>query len=279
MSTPDPGPWSPLGANRIYDVPPVGALVALGHGVWRVTAVEHDPGRLHAEWVGGARPAWAEPDQPNLTGRIDDPRRGSCWYVYPASGRWPMCSCCGEPMPCRNEMQDRTVGHALATVEKWATRRPGGCWGCGEPITGRQKTVEYPGENLDLPGSDAPRFHTRRQCWGAATAYERRWIAVDPRRERILTYPRCDGILIVHGDGSSECTPGRNVEGAEKTGEPDCRGHLTHDHGTYSACYVAGRWFADPSEWETCPRGCSRLGHPGTATSPRPLTRTLGGTA
>jgi hypothetical protein len=184
-----------------------------------------------------------------------------------------MCSCCGEPMPCRAELEDREVTASLKQVEKWAGRLPGCCWGCGEPINRRHKSVAYPGDNLDLPGGPTVVFHTRASCRGWAQAYELRWIAVDPRRERVLTWPKCGGILVVHGDGSSECSSGTGPLGHEHRGEHDCRGHLTHDHGSHAACYVGDRWLARESEMPGCPRGCDRRTHRGTWTTPRPERR------
>lgn len=291
------GRWHPHRTNSHYGPPPVGQLIAYEHAVWRVTAVtdlmlsEADreiwlaagmpdqdtwrgrPYRVDVQFVGGARPAWAEHEETDLSGHADTPAisgGGRLWYLYPTSGRWPACSCCGEPMPCRAELEDRDVTESLAQVEKMVTRLPGTCWGCGEPITNRQKSVTYPGDNMDLPGGPAVRFHTRATCHGVAQRYELRWIAVDPRRERILTYPKCGGILIVHADGSSECRAGQGPLGDEQAMRPDCRGHLTHDHGTVAACFVGDGWFDRPEQMNGCPRGCSREGHPGARTPPRP---------
>ncbi|MEU7978221.1 hypothetical protein AB0B63_06785 [Micromonospora sp. NPDC049081] len=291
--------WSPLGARTNCAVPAAGNLIAHEHAVWRVTAVndlplsdaDRDvwldagmpdlatwhgrPQRLDVQWIGGARPQWATLDGPVQEAHLNLPAatyRPHDWHIYP-SDRWPMCSCCGEPMPCRAELQDREVAASLTKVEEFVSRRPGTCWGCGEPINRRQKSVHYPGGNLDMPGGHDVHFHTRESCRSLAKKYELRWIAEDPRRERILTYPKCGGILIVHADGSSECQSGRDPLGTEAVGEPECRGHLTHDHGAYAACYVGDEWFEHPSRMPGCPRGCSRDGHPGTRTSRRPERR------
>ncbi|WP_147457223.1 hypothetical protein [Micromonospora pisi] len=181
-------------------------------------------------------------------------------------------------MPCRAELEDREVTARLAEVEVFATRLPGCCWSCGEPISSRQRAVDYPGDNLDLPGGPEARFHTRETCSGDAKRYELRWIAVDPRRERILTYPKCGGILVVHGDGSSECRSGPGLAGDHES-EPDCRGHLTHDHGAHAACYVGDAYLARPEDMPGCPRGCSRQGHPGATGYRRPERRPAAGGA
>jgi hypothetical protein len=118
--------------------------------------------------------------------------RGNAWDVY-RDGRWPQCSCCGEPMPCRAEVQDRQIDAAMDRVEEMSKRLPGCCWGCGNPITSRQQSVIYAGENLDLPGGPDVRFHLRLDCLSAATAYETKWLSVDHSRRRMLTYPKCSG--------------------------------------------------------------------------------------
>jgi hypothetical protein len=289
--------WNPLQTDRRRR-PETGNLIALDHAVWRIAAVTDlpfsdtdretwmdvgmpDPATWHGrpyradvDWVAGVRPDWA------LTGPVDTASvdiaannswSGAQWDVYPPSGRWPQCSCCGEPMPCRAEMEDREVTAGLNLVEKFAKRLPGCCWGCEEPITRRQKSVTYAGDNLDLPGGPEARFHTRADCHYYACRYELRWIAVDPRRERVLTYPKCAGILVVHGDGSSECRSGTSALGGVRESERECRGHLTHDHAAHQACYVGDSYFVQLADMPGCPRGCPRdETHPGTRTTPRP---------
>lgn len=291
--------WSPLGTHTALDIPAVGSLIAREHAVWRIVNVTDlpltdgdrevwldanmpdletwrgRPRRVDVQWLGGARPDWANPNGPVQAAHLTLPAatyRAEDWHVYP-SGRWAQCSCCGEPMPCRAELQDREVNASLKQMEEFAARVPGSCWACGEPVSRRQKAVRYPGVNLDLPGGLEPVFHSRQQCAGAAKEYELRWIVEDPRRERILTYPKCGGILTVHADGSSECRSGQTVLGTEAVSDPECQGHLTHDHGAHAACYVGDGWLEHPSQMSTCPRGCSRENHPGTRTSPRPERR------
>lgn len=277
--------WNP--AFTAYEArPEPGRLVARAHAVWRVTAVtdlplndadrqvwlDHrmpDPAtwrarpyRVDVEWVGGKEPSWFAAGNKNLTGR-KDVRAGEyvTWHTY-AGERWPQCSCCGEPMPCRAELEDRQVAASLTKIARMEAVPPGACWACGEVVTTRQKTVTYPGDNVDLPGGPQPRFHLRASCVHSAHDYEERWLAVDPRRERILTYPQCGGTLIVHGDGSSECVAAPHPLGADQPLHPDCRGHDTHDHGVITACTAR--------EAGQCPRGCTREGHPGTRCRPRP---------
>lgn len=280
--------WYPLATRRHYRRPEAGQLIAYKHAVWSVVRTEDAllsdadrqvwlnsgapdlndwrdaPYRLVLDWVGGAAPPWAEKGDERKRGTLTIPAGAfRSWHVYP-DGRWPQCSCCGEPMPCRAELEDQQVTASLNQIAKLEAIPPGACWACSEPITTRQKSVAYPGENLDLPGGQQPYFHTRGECRPSAHEYEERWLAADPRRERILTWPNCDGHLIVHADGSSECVSGpAPLGGKQQAPQPDCRGHLTHDHGYHRACYV---------DFD-CTRGCKREDHHGTRTSPRPERR------
>lgn len=251
--------WLPERATYHRGLPEIGWLIASAHTVFRIARVELlDDGETLRVWVnhvGGVRPA--EPRghvPPDGQYRFSVPLADAGWYVYPKTGRWPMCGCCGEPMPCRAELEDRAAKAASAKLDELMSRMPGCCWACGEPITSRQQGVTYPGDNLDLPGGQQVRFHLRRACWSSAAAYEDRWLSEDPSRKRIITYPDCPGTLVVHADGSSECR--------SKT---PCGGHLTHDHGHVAACFSADK--------NACPRGCSIVGHPGCQPSPRPLRR------
>ena len=212
--------WQPLRTHGAYARPALGTLVALEHAVWRVTAildVEPDarearemghwqraghsgaasraPCQVVLHHVAGALPGWLDDlagwdRQAVVAHRPVHQLR--TWYSYP-DGRWPQCSCCGEPMPCRAELQDREISTGMLAVERWARVRAGHCWSCAKAITGRQKKIGYPGENIDFPGGISPVFHLRMPCRQDAVEYERRWVAADPARARTLTWPRCDG--------------------------------------------------------------------------------------
>lgn len=278
--------WSPSHTSPRWGRPAEGDLIAHGHAVWRVALVNETspdvqdqktwrscgepdpetwPGRQYEvglDFVAGARPQWAPAgrEMPLAFLTIRAKRLGTpgSWNIYPDSGRWPACFCCGEPMPCRAELRDREVAAAAGRLEQMAQISPGCCWDCGEPVKSRQKAIDYPGDNVDYPGGPPVRFHLRNGCWPGARNYELRWLAADPTRSRILTWPLCGGQLIVHADGSSECV----ATARNPAPGPACRGHLSHDHRVHSACYAAA-----PAG---CPRGCPRENHPGTRTSPRP---------
>jgi len=257
-----PPKWYPACAQRhAYDAepfPPAGAVVAYDRGVWRVTAsrylteVEWNDGdreryaalgqrdrknwrwapyRVEVEFAGGVLPdAFKRHAEDDGMGGVLDVHAGSNteWWVYP-HGRWPQCSCCGEPMPCRAELQDLKVDAAMQKMETMGAKMPGCCWGCGEPVTRRHKTVRYAGENLDLPGGPGVVFHIRQSCHYLAVKYETRWLAADTSRRRILTWPKCRGALHWYPDGSNTC----------KDGEPDCQGWVTHNHGSQYWLYGA----------------------------------------
>lgn len=252
-----PRNWYPLCAQRRYLRPDVGDIIGIDHGVWRVVDVRDVPVLPDDD-----REAWEQAGRPDpetwrlrpyavralhLGGKIDpgcrevdEPMFGGrghygtmripagafwAWHVY-VGGRWPVCSCCGEPMPCRAEAEDRTVEYQIKVQSRHERKMPGCCWACNEPVTSRQESVVYAGMNLDLPTAPPPQFHTRRRCHDAAVAYEDRWRAEDVSRPRILTWPKCRGRLVTHTDGSSEC----------HGGEGGCRGHETHDHRSLMSC-------------------------------------------
>lgn len=253
--------WNPLGTTWAHTHrAEVGWLVAQKHAVWKILAIDdlpmtpeeqnsadswmrYGPGgpwpnrpyRASAQWVGGVKPDWVTPDQD--TGKmVIRPDRYVSWRYYP-DGRWPQCSCCGEPMPCRESLTDQRVDVELAKMVKFESRVPGSCWACGSPITSRQRSVAYPGPNLDYPGGPTARFHARESCRYEAEKYEARWLEEDPTRARMLTWPYCRGRPYWHNDGSSECVGGRD----------DCRGAETHNHGPQAGCRNMDGG---------CPRGC-----------------------
>lgn len=136
---------------------------------------------------------------------------------------------------------------------------PGCCWACGEPIVGRQRGIEFEGENLLMPGAGPAVFHTshsrkasrvgyRATCRGEAEKYEERWVAAQPGRKVRLT---CPGMLFRHF-GYVECTRLADCPGEEAT-------HADHMHCT-TAHYTG--WTADGGAVQATPltscgeRGC-----------------------
>ena len=194
--------WRPLGTQSVYGPPPVG-LIAYRHGVWQVLAVQsleralwndtdeqrwldvrmpepwplamYDPGpyRVEVRHVGGVNPNRHDVGAMTVhsTSKWREP-----WRVYLGS-RWPMCSCCGQPVPCTAELLDQQINAEMLQLEEHSAKLPGCCWACSEPISSRQRSVAYPGVNLDSPTGPEVRFHTRYACAQSAESYKQRWLA------------------------------------------------------------------------------------------------------
>jgi hypothetical protein len=160
------------------------------------------------------------------------PWRGLGHTAYVLHPHYPVCTECGEPWPCPEIGITREVRKQAAEVERLSSIMPGCCWSCAEPVTGRQSSVAFEGENLLLPGAPSPVFHLRRTngCRPAAMTYEDRWVDAGEGRPWRL---QCPGRLVRHIDGS-ECD------------RPDCPGEqarhaslLTH---VVTEGGVAVRW-------------------------------------
>lgn len=260
----NPGWWIPAVVERSVHqrTPPVGALIGEQHRIWRVidthltATVEWDEND-HAEWERAGCPdphEWAQApvrvvvtpegndDQPHSV-KIGATVRVRLWSIVPE--HYAACSRCGEPAPCREYLAAQEAEERVEAAMK-AMQLPGGCCpGCRGPITSRQKTYEFAGENLLNPlGEPTVRFHARRKCRPAAEAYEELWVAEDPSRERSLLTLRCKGELEVHADGSAEC------------------------HNSAEECpsvYARHRFaYACVAQSQGCGRGCSATGHSGT---------------
>lgn len=91
------------------------------------------------------------------------------------SGRVYLCSCCGHPAPCRQQVAEEASALAAQRFEERLNRMgPGLCYACGEVITKRQERVTFPGDHADFPGRSGPTFHTRGKCYSERAAYARR---------------------------------------------------------------------------------------------------------
>lgn len=249
--------WSPAMSTSHYDRrPPVGALIALDRKPWRVRTVEDIPAD---EWSDEHRDVWLRDGMPDpwrsRPFRVEvespagieagtatvGPRNHPTWHVLPE--HYAVCVTCGELAPCREHTAMKQAEAEMARLEKQMRLMPGCCPACQEPITSRQQTVTFPGENLLLiTGAPDPVFHLRQACRDGAARYEEMWVRADPTRPRSLLTLRCRGLLVVHHDGSAECH-----------GAPDCPSVYAH-HGHLTACYAQSHG---------CGRGCSPVGHPG----------------
>ena len=139
--------------------------------------------------------------------------------AYVISPHHPVCKDCGELWPCREVEIGLEVDKQAAKLTELEKILPGCCWSCNEPVTHKQGSIRFGGENLLLPGADSPVFHLRRKgsCRSAAAGYEKRWIAADETRRWRL---QCPGKLVRHVDGD-ECSE-----------DPLCPGSGVN-HGTF----------------------------------------------
>lgn len=200
--------WIPDRAHSVSRPPESGALVAFEHAVWRVVEVRPVPEDMWTDhdrtMLRNLRPAhWATAESAvvvlrpvsNISGataceedRHLRHRWGRSWYVYPDE-HFPLCSQCGEPTPCREVLAERAterlVERELARMARF--ENPGVCPACGEPVTGRQKSLTF-AENVEIPGGPPVTFHVGRSaCFNWAAGYEVCWAAADPSRRTTLT--------------------------------------------------------------------------------------------
>ena len=230
------GTWEPEGGERRdwRDVGP-GDLLAFDREVWRV--IENRPvpvvdwddddrerfeawrrkGVTEEEWRFRPLVLMAEPASGGERVHLEvKPYAGMRPLAYVLHPHYPRCSECGRPWPCPELGITHEVRKQSAEMERLSAILPGCCWSCGEPVTRRQKSIAFEGENLLLPGAPPVAFHLRSgkpYCSSAAVSYEKRWVAADPGR-----HPRlyCTGRLIIHVD-APECTedpfcPGDRVQ-------------------------------------------------------------------
>jgi hypothetical protein len=163
-----------------------------------VRCTDLSPGNWSAEWEQAWREA-GEPDVPDWPGRPvtlavrhdtdpSDPQRSG---IVPANGVWvvlpehySVCRRCGELPPCPEVFTDRVMAVESARIDFEMRLVHGMCHGCGRPVTGREHTTLFSGDNLIRPdlGSNTAVFHTRRSCLPVLLAYQDRWLAAEPGR-------------------------------------------------------------------------------------------------
>jgi hypothetical protein len=184
--------WHPLATRWLQGRPKIGDVLAFKRAAWTVTDVrDADPTDEEREWLASLTSVFRDRNRPyRMTLRhlygpthrrqnqfgdlaLRCPAGHPCWDFY-ESGRVPLCSCCGHPWPCRMLDAEVTADREAKTMsDRMGRVMPGCCYGCGEPITSRQKSVRYPEPNVQVPGSPAPTFHMRSKCFWAAHDYER----------------------------------------------------------------------------------------------------------
>lgn len=121
------------------------------------------------------------------------------WFVLPE--HYSVCGRCGEIPPCSHVFAERRAEEEGERFEELMAIPPGCCMGCGEPITARQRTITFEGENLlrpDLP--PGAMFHLRESkgCHYAATRYDRLWAKKTGQPRQMY----CPGIRTFHADAN-----------------------------------------------------------------------------
>lgn len=151
--------------------PVVGDIIALDYAAWKITEIwpkdDKTVYRVNLELAHGTHHLSESTIKcSSFQFRTLD--------IYP-SGRVPLCSCCGNPAPCRIAVAERVASEVMEVTEKRMARAgiPGICYACGEVISSRQGSITYPADegNIQLPGYPSPRFHTRRECSDARYSY------------------------------------------------------------------------------------------------------------
>jgi hypothetical protein len=233
----DPDEWRPHGPwGRHLDTRPTGRLQAGQLVVWdrqpyRVLEVRE---RAQHDWPEAYRKGWVKYGMPDpatweyrprlvVLRHEDQPDAkplhlvgpdNKSWYLLPE--HYSICRLCHELPPCRHVHTEAVMDRARERMEKEMAILPGVCHGCREPISKRQKHFTFPGPNLIRPdlGDHTAVFHTRGDCYGYLTSYDKRWAAAEAGRERFF---HCPGTLTVHHDDSSECSHSDCVaQGAHK---------------------------------------------------------------
>lgn len=219
--------WYPYGAREQYGFPDIGVLIALDHAVYRLRSIEPRPEDLWGEqghhWVklygnkGTPHAAVIRPAQ--FTGEDarlfrKDRHLLVCavmqWHVYPCE-HYPVCSQCGEPVPCRESEATEQAQRAAKLMSRYEIA--GICPACQTPVADRQSSRTFD-VNFYMPGGPPVTFHSgRRECWSGMVEYETQWVAADPEH-RTAIY-RCDGILTAHTETTYECTQGAVCPGPQ----------------------------------------------------------------
>jgi hypothetical protein len=149
--------------------------------------------------------------------------------------RFAVCSCHGEPWPCRAEVHDHVVARAAADLEeKLAGLAPGVCAACHQPI-GRRKAITFSEPHAEVPGAPGPTFHLGGRCRAAAIGYETGpRLATYPGAERLLS---CPGRMFRHQlGGRRDCSAGSA-----------CTGHHLPGERTWCGCHTYNG--LGPNDW------------------------------
>lgn len=156
-------------------------------------------------------------DGPGKTQHVEAPGN-AYWTVIPE--HFAVCRLCGELPPCTDVHNERIMERASKRFAEDMKILPGHCHACQEFVTHRQGSIRFGGPNLIRPdlGNNSAIFHTRRQCFGDAFDYDKRWSAAEPGRPGKLS---CPGSVTIHVDQTLECSLGPGCAGqTDVLGEP-----------------------------------------------------------
>jgi len=254
--TTDPSRWYYSGEHRstYTDKLQPGDIIVAKRRPYRIREIKPRP---HVNWGEEYLAAWeksgqpdpetwwhrpfvlvlTEEDKPNSKREFHCEAAGSqYWTVLPE--HYAVCRLCGELPPCRDVHTDAVVEHATAKMNEAMQILPGACHACREQIRPRQGSIRFEGENLIRPdlGNNSAVFHTRRQCFGAAFDYDKKWAVAEPGRRGKL---HCVGLVVHHFDGSNECSLGVGC-----AGPMDALGEWMRHRGG-ETWHSAGRGYAD----------------------------------
>jgi len=239
---PDVAKWTPS-SRRMWKPPPeqlrleVGDVVGLWYAAWRVIEVRivEDVDLLDEDRKNMRlyKPEYRERQRPYhvllehergpllvQAQRIHDGTRRVSITITDGlllnrlPERYQVCSCHGDPWPCRDQIRDWEAEAAAASLDRlMAQATPGVCAACLEPITSRQASLQFPEEHALIPGAPGPAYHAGRGgCWYAASQYEEKHrLPAHPGAARLAS---CPGHAYVHVVGGQlDCSAGEACTG------------------------------------------------------------------
>ena len=167
-----------IGEKEVFaETPPVGKLIAYEDRVYRVVDVLPGSGQIFLK----------PDDDPDAEGQVVYSENRQAWRVLPE--HYAVCSRCRQPMPCGHLREQWRANWELKLARELMSIPEGACWYCRKPISERQKSVTFPGENLKLPGGPPVMFHTRiDECRRGALDYQEQWVKAGKGRESFLDW-------------------------------------------------------------------------------------------
>lgn len=210
--------------------------------------------RSRSDWPEAYRDRWVDQGMPDpatwferpfaVTLRLEqDPDAEPLRLLGPAGHAWntlpehySICRVCRQIPPCTHAHNQAVMAAAAKKLDAEMALMPGLCHACLEPITRRQKTITFEGENLVRPdlGDGTAIFHLRTSCRPQAERYDARWAAAGRGRRRKLY---CAGRRRHHFDGTADCTEGET-----------CPGDVSHESTEWhtpdgaASRYTSGCW-------------------------------------